>query len=72
MFLLSYVARTHNGVIRGPEKHVVTAPVLMWVKALDILLDQLRVEGADFGKLAALSGTGQVNFDNLVTIPIKG
>uniref|UniRef100_A0A8D8RRU0 Xylulose kinase n=1 Tax=Cacopsylla melanoneura TaxID=428564 RepID=A0A8D8RRU0_9HEMI len=51
--------RTHNGVIRGPEKHTVTAPTLMWVKALDILLDQLRVEGADFGKLVALSGTGQ-------------
>ncbi|KAI5723965.1 hypothetical protein M8J76_013417 [Diaphorina citri] len=51
--------RTHNGVIRGPDKHTVTAPTLMWVKALDILLDQLRVEGADFGKLVALSGTGQ-------------
>ncbi|KAL1452995.1 hypothetical protein WDU94_007172, partial [Cyamophila willieti] len=51
--------RTHNGVIRGTEKHTVTAPTLMWVKALDILLDQLRVEGADFSKLAALSGTGQ-------------
>uniref|UniRef100_A0A1B6CG66 Carbohydrate kinase FGGY N-terminal domain-containing protein n=1 Tax=Clastoptera arizonana TaxID=38151 RepID=A0A1B6CG66_9HEMI len=50
--------RTHSGVIRG-DKKCVTAPVLMWVKALDLLLDQLRVCGADFSKLAALSGTAQ-------------
>lgn len=53
--------RTHNGVIRGGDKDnkTVTAPVLMWVKALDILLDQLRVNGADFSKVMALSGTAQ-------------
>lgn len=32
----------------------------MWVKGLDILLDKLQIAGADFGKLAAVSGTGQV------------
>lgn len=50
--------RTHSGVVRV-DKNTVTAPVLMWVKALDMLLDQLRVCGADFSKVAALSGTAQ-------------
>ncbi|XP_075231647.1 xylulose kinase-like [Lycorma delicatula] len=50
--------RTHSGVVRA-DKKTVTAPVLMWVKALDLLLDKLRVCGADFSKVAALSGTAQ-------------
>jgi len=32
----------------------------MWVKALDMILDKLRVVGVDFSKVAALSGTAQV------------
>lgn len=55
----SFFIRTHSGVVRV-DKNTVTAPVLMWVKALDMLLDQLRVCGADFNKVAALSGTAQV------------
>ena len=39
---------------------VVTAPTLMWVKALDLILEKLRVSGVDFDALAALSGAGQV------------
>lgn len=40
----------------------------MWVKALDMLLDKLRVCGVDFSKVVALSGTAQVYFgmQNLV------
>jgi len=49
--------RTHGGVnISG---RTVTAPTIMWVKALDMLLDKLRVEGVDFGSIAAISGAGQ-------------
>lgn len=50
--------RTQKGVVRG-DKKVVTAPVLMWVKALDMLLEKLRVCGADFSKVVALSGSAQ-------------
>lgn len=42
------------------EKKVVTAPVLMWVKAVDMILERLRVCGADFSKVIAISGTAQV------------
>lgn len=55
--------RTHGGVIRGKDKQhrEVTAPTVMWVKALDVLLDRLQVCGADLSTVAAVSGSGQVN-----------
>nr|XP_018903018.1 PREDICTED: xylulose kinase [Bemisia tabaci] len=51
--------RTHCGVIHGSDPKNITAPTVMWVKALDLLLDQLGADGADFSKLAAVSGSGQ-------------
>ena len=51
--------RTHGGVHASGKR--VTAPTVMWVKALDMLMDKLRVLGVDFGKVAAISGAGQVN-----------
>ncbi|XP_014245571.1 xylulose kinase [Cimex lectularius] len=50
--------RTHNGVVKG-DKKAVTTPVLMWVKALDMILEKLRVCGADFSKVCAVSGSAQ-------------
>lgn len=47
---------------RAGDNKTVTAPTLMWVKALDMLLDKLRVCGVDFSKVVALSGTAQVCF----------
>lgn len=53
--------RTHGGVhVRGDQDCTVTAPTIMWVKALDMLMDKLRVAGADFSTIAAISGTAQV------------
>lgn len=53
--------RTYGGVIRKKEEsHVVVVPSLMWVKALDMILDKLRVCGVDFNKVAAVSGCAQV------------
>ncbi|XP_023254552.1 xylulose kinase-like, partial [Seriola lalandi dorsalis] len=37
----------------------VTSPVLMWVKALDLLLDKMKRAGFDFSRVRALSGSGQ-------------
>ncbi|XP_050432024.1 xylulose kinase [Adelges cooleyi] len=51
---------THGGVLRDKEKpREVTAPTVMWVKALDVLLDRLQVCGADLNTVAAVSGSGQ-------------
>ncbi|EFN69877.1 Xylulose kinase [Camponotus floridanus] len=52
--------RTYGGVIQKKEEpHVVVAPSLMWVKALDMILDKLRVCGVDFSKVVAISGCAQ-------------
>ncbi|CAG9856227.1 unnamed protein product [Phyllotreta striolata] len=37
----------------------ITSPTLMWVKALDIVLDKLTVAGVDFSQIVAISGSGQ-------------
>ncbi|XP_033226806.1 xylulose kinase [Belonocnema kinseyi] len=52
--------RTYGGVLqRKEEPHVVTVPTLMWIKALDMILDKLRVCGVDFSKVAAICGCAQ-------------
>nr|XP_022920709.1 xylulose kinase-like [Onthophagus taurus] len=52
--------RTHGGVVQDKSNlNVVTAPTLLWVKALDILMDRLLVAGMDFAKIASISGTAQ-------------
>ncbi|KAM0735926.1 Xylulose kinase [Formica fusca] len=52
--------RTYGGVIQKKEEpHVVVVPSLMWVKALDMILDKLRVCGVDFSKVVAISGCAQ-------------
>lgn len=50
--------RTHGGVNEAPGNRV-TAPTLMWVKALDMLLDKIKITGVDFSQIAAVSGDGQ-------------
>lgn len=50
----------HGGVFRHADGKTVTAPVLMWVEALDLVLQRLKDEGVDFSKVSALSGGGQV------------
>ena len=35
----------------------------MWIKALDILLDKIRISGIDLSQVVAISGAGQVSFD---------
>ncbi|KAK0182722.1 hypothetical protein PV327_000829 [Microctonus hyperodae] len=52
--------RTHGGVNQKKDAPgVASAPCLMWVKALDMLLDKLRVCGVDFSKVRAISGCAQ-------------
>ena len=38
----------------------VTSPTLMWIKALDIIMDKIRIAGIDFSQVAAISGAAQV------------
>ncbi|XP_046397984.1 xylulose kinase [Ischnura elegans] len=51
--------RTHGGVVQKKGSKEVTVPTIMWVKALDMLLEKLRVCGVDFSEIVALSGSAQ-------------
>ncbi|XP_074484169.1 xylulose kinase [Sebastes fasciatus] len=51
--------RTQGGVHVHADRLTVTSPVLMWVKALDLLLDKMKRAGLDFSRVRALSGSGQ-------------
>ncbi|XP_036189074.1 xylulose kinase isoform X2 [Myotis myotis] len=50
---------TQGGVHVHQDGLTVTSPVLMWVQALDILLEKMRASGFDFSRVLALSGAGQ-------------
>ncbi|XP_041421136.1 xylulokinase homolog (H. influenzae) isoform X1 [Xenopus laevis] len=50
---------TQGGIHTHRDKLTVTSPVLMWVKALDMILDRLKSSGLNLGRVRALSGTGQ-------------
>lgn len=54
--------RTHGGVHNHEDKLIVTAPTIMWVKALDMVLERLKLEGLDFSTVVAVSGAAQVMF----------
>lgn len=54
-----FVRRTQGGVHIHADRLTVTSPVLMWVKALDRLLDRMKASGFDFSRVRALSGSGQ-------------
>nr|XP_057916917.1 xylulose kinase-like isoform X2 [Doryrhamphus excisus] len=51
--------RTEGGVHVAADGLRITSPVLMWVKALDLLLEKMQKEGFDFSSVQALSGSGQ-------------
>ncbi len=50
---------TKAGVHHGEDGLTVTSPPVMWVAAFDLLLDRMKADGFDFGRVAALSGSGQ-------------
>nr|CAH7728631.1 unnamed protein product [Callosobruchus chinensis] len=50
---------TGGAIIDEVDNRHVTAPTIMWVKALDILMDKLILQGVDFTKIAAVSGSAQ-------------
>ena len=52
---------TINGTISGSAEGEVFSPVSMWLEALDMLMDKLRISGVDFGSIVAVSGAGQVS-----------
>lgn len=52
--------KTEGGVYRDPKDDSrIVSPTLMWVEALDLMLQKLSKSGLDFSKIVAVSGSGQ-------------
>lgn len=52
--------KTKDGVYRDSSINGrIVSPTLMWVEALDLILEKLSKSKLDFGKIAAVSGSGQ-------------
>ncbi|KAI3899374.1 hypothetical protein MKW92_037396 [Papaver armeniacum] len=52
--------KTKDGVYRDPSGDGrIVSPTLMWIEALELLLEKLNKSGLDFGKIVAVSGSGQ-------------
>ncbi|XP_068656448.1 xylulose kinase 2 [Aristolochia californica] len=52
--------KTKDGVYRDPsESGRIVSPTLMWVEALDLILEGFVKSKLDFGKIVAVSGSGQ-------------
>ncbi|XP_014112199.1 PREDICTED: xylulose kinase isoform X2 [Pseudopodoces humilis] len=51
--------KTQGGVYIHSDRLTVTSPVLMWVKALDMILEKMKSSGFNFSQIRALSGAGQ-------------
>uniref|UniRef100_A0A8C0AQU9 Xylulokinase n=1 Tax=Buteo japonicus TaxID=224669 RepID=A0A8C0AQU9_9AVES len=51
--------KTQGGVYIHSDRLTVTSPVLMWVKALDMILEKMKSSGFKFSQVRALSGAGQ-------------
>ena len=51
--------QTVDGVLKHPDGLTVTSPTLMWVKAVDMLLNKIVTSGCCLSSLKGISGTGQ-------------
>lgn len=52
--------KTEGGVYRDSSVNGrIVSPTLMWVEALDLMFEKLSKSDLDFGKIAAVSGSGQ-------------
>jgi len=47
-----------NGVLNNEEEHEVYAPVAMWLRAFDLVMDRLKEQKVDFSRVKGISGAG--------------
>ena len=52
---------TTNGAIQGGEEGEVYCPVVLWIEALDLLMDRLKASAkVDFSQIRGIGGAAQV------------
>lgn len=47
-----------KGVLINETEHEVFAPIAMWLRAVDVVLQRLHDKGIDFGRVRGISGAG--------------
>jgi len=50
---------THHGVLPSDDPTTATSPPLLWVEALELMVQRLQQSGLDLRQLAAISGSAQ-------------
>lgn len=48
-----------KGVLTNEAEHEVYAPVMMWLYAIDVILQRMHDQGINFRRVRAISGAGQ-------------
>jgi xylulokinase len=51
--------KSPKGFLANPDESIKHSDPLMWVEALDLILQELRDEGVDFSRVRGISGAGQ-------------
>eukprot|EP00434_Breviolum_minutum_P007854 symbB.v1.2.006929.t2/scaffold400.1/size211454/8 len=51
--------KTSGGMSASSTSTRITSPVLMWIEALDLILEKMKADNFPFDKVLALSGSGQ-------------
>jgi xylulokinase len=51
--------KTEGGVIKGSDGLTHTTPTILWIHALDIILQKMKKDHFPFHKVMAISGSGQ-------------
>ena len=58
---------TKDGVYRDPVVNGrIVSPTLMWIEALDLVLNKLSDSSLDLARIAAISGSGQQHGTNVL------
>lgn len=47
-----------KGVLTNPEAGEIFAPNAMWLEAVDLVLERLKLQGCDFSRINGISGAG--------------
>ena len=54
---------TTNGALHGDQPGEVYCPVVVWIEALDVLMNRLSAAHVSFDRVVAVSGAAQVCVD---------
>lgn len=66
VFLFWYIGRTVGGVNKDERNpKIVTAQPIMFIKAIDIVMEKIRILELPFESIVGISGAAQVNTETL-------